>query len=176
VKLLAILLLAALPLAAQEPTTHSRLAWAVLPVAYADLPGQPQPTVRVHLADQTHQWWQPLPVTHRTADWRFDALIATSFAVTAGDVENSLAALRKPGVHEVDPLYGSHPGRARYYAIAMPVTAMCAYYSWRYKREDDALRAAGLPPHKWVKWWLPGALNTGAHVFGILFTLSATGR
>ena len=79
-------------------------------------------------------------------------------------------------MREADPLYGSHPGRARYYAIAMPVAGLCAYYSYRYKREDDALAAAGIPGHKYVKWWLPEALNIGAHIFGIVATASFTGK
>ena len=135
-----------------------------------------QSTVKVQLTDGTRKWYQELPVAHKTADRVFWLDTALSVGMTVADVENSMYALNKPGTSEANWLFGSRPTRARYYGITMPVTVLSAYLSWRYKREDDALTVAGLPGHKYSKWWLPNLLNTAGHTLGVGVTLASTGR
>lgn len=141
-----------------------------------ELPFKPKPVVRVELTNGVDKWWQPLPVPHRTADRAYWASTITSLGWTVADVENSVYILKSPKTHEVNFIFGSHPSRGRYYAICLPVFLGSAYLSYRYKREDEALKYAGLPTHKYVRWWLPEALNTGSHVLGVLVTLTSTGR
>jgi hypothetical protein len=140
------------------------------------LPFKPLPTVRVKLTDGNRTWYEPLTVPHKTTDGRFLAFLAVSSVLTVADVENSVAALKKPGTSEANGIFGAHPGRGTYYAITLPMLAGTAYLSYRWKREDDALAYAGLPRHKFVKWWLPLAVNTGAHVAGVIATTVGTGR
>lgn len=123
---------------------------------------------------QNEHWKELLPVPHETKDRSFWASTVLSVAFTVADVENSVYALRDPSVYEVNPLYGSHPGRGRYYAISLPIAAVSAYLSYRYKREDDALKHAGIQGHKYSKWWIPNAMNMGSHIFGIIYTLTST--
>ena len=63
-----------------------------------------------------------------------------------------------------------------YYGIGVPVTVAAAWLSWKGKREDDALRDAGLPGHKYMKWWLPEAAVIASHAVGIFVTVANTGR
>lgn len=159
------------------------------PLGAQDLPSKPSPTVAVRVTCGTDlacqldnrvgrrdKWWVSLPVPHRTADRSFWLSTSTSLLMTVADNENSLVALRRPGVHEIDPLYGSHPSRARYYAIDIPIAIGAAAFSYHYKRQDDALRAAGMPGHRFVKWWLPNLLNTGSHAAGVIWTVVKTGQ
>jgi hypothetical protein len=141
-----------------------------------DFPFKPLPTVRVQLTDRVTKWYEPLPVRRKTADAAWWEWFAASNALTIADTENSVYALKKPGASEANFLFGAHPGRARYYAVMAPITAACDYLSWKYKREDDALKDAGIQGHKFSKWWLVQAVNTGAHAVGILVTLGSTGR
>ena len=149
-----------------------KLALCVLLLA---LPARAQ-TVRVKLTDGSRQWYEPLPVRHRTADRKFWLSTGLSGALTVADVKNSLDALNRPGTSEANPIFGRHPSPGRYYAVMVPIFAANAYMSYRYKREDEALADAGIQGHKYVKWWLPSALNSGAHAVGLAVTLAATGR
>ncbi len=155
----------------------SMVLWYLFCLILGHVSARAQDTyVRVHLTDGTRKWYEPLPVTHRTADRGYWATTAVSQALTIADVENSLYALRQPGTGEVNPLLGSNPTRLRYYAVLEPFTVLMGYLSWRYKREDDALKASGIQGHKYVKWWMPNAAISGAHIFGLLVTIEATGR
>ena len=161
-----------------------------VPVFGQQFPFKSLPTVRVHLtcagdaicAENYHvqpkeKWWEPLQVRRPTADKKWYAATAASGILTAGDVENSLIALGNcHNAREANPLYGKCPGRARYYAISGPIFVLNAYMSYKWKREDDALKDAGIPGHKYQKWWLPDAINGGTHLLGILITLGATGK
>ena len=134
-------------------------------------------TVNVQLQDQTHTWIQPLPVLHRTADRAFWLWQVASALATAADDENSYQVLKRvPGTRELNPVYGSHPGRALYYGIGFGVWAAEVPFAYHWKRQDDALRAAGIPGHRWAKWWVMPALNAGAHGVGIGVTVGVTGR
>lgn len=146
------------------------------PLFAQNLPFKPQPTVRVKLTDGTKTWYQPLVVPHRTADRAFWLSTGLSLALTVADVENSHYALNKLGTIEANPVFGQHPGRARYYAICLPIFAVNTYLSYRYKREDDAMAAAGIRGHKYAKWWVPSLANTVVHAVGVTVTLASTGR
>jgi hypothetical protein len=135
-----------------------------------------QSTVRVKLTDGTRKWYEPLPVPHHTADSAFWESTVASFGANVVDVENTVYALRRPGAIEANLIFGKHPSRARLYATTTPMSALCGYLSWRYKREDDALKAAGIQGHKYSKWWVPSLLNTSFHVVGIVGTMVSTGR
>jgi hypothetical protein len=129
-------------------------------------------TVNVELTDGQRKWWAPLPVTKRTADFAFWESTAESFAATVADGENTMHVLNNhKGNRETNFLYGNHPDRLRYYGIALPLAGACAYYSWKWKREDQALKDSGYPGHRFAKWRVPNAYNTGSHVFGLVFTL-----
>ena len=133
-------------------------------------------TVRVQLTDGHTKWYEELPVTHRTADHTYLLTTFLSAAVTVADVENSIYALHKQGAVEANGIFGSHPSRGTYYAITIPVFAANAVFSYRYKRQDDALRAAGYPGHKYIKWPVPSLLNTIGHAIGLGVTVASTGR
>lgn len=135
-----------------------------------------RPTVRVKLTNGSQTWYQDLPVTRRTADKSFWLSTGLSLALTVADVENSLHALNRPGVSEANPLFGGHPSRLRYYAIAGPIAALNIGFSWHYKRQDDAMADAGIKGHKYVKWFTPNLLNTAFHALGLAVTIGSTGR
>lgn len=135
-----------------------------------------RPAVRVKLTNGSQTWYQDLPVTKPTANRTYWIATGLSGLLTVLDIENSHLALNRPGTSEANPLFGAHPGRARYYGICLPIFALNAYMSYRYKRQDQALADAGIQGHKYVKWWLPEALNGGMHAIGLAVTLGATGR
>ena len=162
---------------------------AALPATGQMLPFKPETTVNVKLTcgklDVVCQeqyavrpgqsWSQPLIVKHRAADGSYLAVAITSGLLTVADVENSIYALQNTrGSSELNPLYGSHPSRGIYYGVGLPVTAAAAWLGWKWKREDEALRDAGLPGHGWAKWWLPETLVTASHAVGIFVTLAET--
>ena len=140
------------------------------------VPFKPLPTVRVQLTNGTRKWYEPLPVTRPTTDKPYIISTLISGASVVGDCENTQYALHRPGTHEANPLFGLHPTRLTCYGLSAPAFIGMTYFSWRYHREDHALADAGLPGHKWAKWWVPNVLNTAFHTFGILYTLSSTHR
>ena len=140
------------------------------------LPSKPEPTVRVQLTDGQRKWYEQLPVKHKTVDHAWWEWAIVSGGMTILDAENSLYALHKPGTSEANGIFGSHPSRAKYYGIMLPVAGLGDILSYKYKREDDALKSAGMQGHKYSKWWIIQAMNTGAHVVGVAITLGSTGR
>lgn len=71
---------------------------------------------------------KPKPISTK----KFWALTAFSAAMTVADIEltqNCLAAVR--GCYETDPLYGTHPTRARMYAINVPINVAVSYLSYK---------------------------------------------
>ena len=118
-----------------------------------------------------------LPVTRRTADKAFWTWTAVSQAFTIADNENSVYALKLPGTHESNFIYGRDPGRARYYAIGEAIFALGSCISWRDKRERDAAVAFGARPDRTHRyWWLPQASNIAWHAIGIGITIGRTHR
>jgi hypothetical protein len=134
------------------------------------------PYINVKLTNHDQTWYEPLIVPHRTTDRAYWTSTLLSLALTVADVENSRYALAKPGTMEANSIFGHHPGRATYYGITLPIFMVNAIVSYRYKREDDALAYAGIPGHRYSKWWLPNAINTFGHAAGTLVTLASTGR
>lgn len=155
-----------------------------------NLPFKPQPTVKITLTcgsdvacqEKEHVsrytvWTESIPVPHRTADKAFFLWEAISQVATVADVENSIYVLRHtPGTVEANPVFGKNPSRLRYYALMEGLYLAEIPFTWHYKREDDALKAAGFQGHKYAKWWILPAINTTAHGVGIGITLSSTGR
>lgn len=135
-------------------------------------------TVRATLYDDAgHPSVWVLPVPHRTADRAFWAATVGSFASAVADVENSQAAMRaNPYGRELNPIFFSHrPTRSRMYEVALPLTMLETYLSYRQKRKEDAEAAFGVRvprPH----WWVYHAVTIGSHTFGTIFTIASTGR
>ncbi len=105
----------------------------------------------------------------RIADKKFWTLTAVQFGAAVFDIESSQAGLRN-GAVEGNPLFGSHPSRARMYGISMPQTAaVCALGYWLKKtgRDTDAKRGSSL-------WWMLGAANATAHVALSVHNLQVT--
>ena len=163
-----------------------KLAIALLAVIALAAPGQVRaqefaaPRVNVKLIDDRtgERVKFNLPVTKRTVDRTFLTLAGVSQAFTVADVENSMYALREPGVEEQNSLFfGHHPGRGRYYAVSEAVFALTSYVSYRAKRERDAAVAFGAKPdftHR--MWFIPLLSNSGWHAIGVGFTIARTGR
>jgi hypothetical protein len=178
--LLILFFLMAISLFATEAACH----------AQDEPPSKPIPTVRVKLtcaprdlvcmgefnARPGQTWYATYPVTHRTADRSYILSVLGAAAFTTADVENSVIAERAiPNGQELNPVFFSkHPTRARYYEIEAPVTAIAALVSWRYKRQDDATKIAGVQGHKWVKWHAPNDLVMLGHALGIAITAAST--
>jgi len=149
---------------------------AATPVWGQELPFKPVPTVRVQLTDGTRKWYEPLPVRRPTTDKSFLISTLISGAATVGDCENTQYALKRPGTHEANGIFGSHPTRLVCYGITTPIAVGMGIFSWRYHREDNALADASIPCHRFIKWWLPNTINTAFHTFGTLYTLGSTHR
>jgi hypothetical protein len=58
-------------------------------------------------------------------------------ATTIYDIEGTQSCLRAGTCRETNPIYGSHPSRARAYSIAMPLNGFLIYLSARQKRRGD---------------------------------------
>lgn len=136
-----------------------------------------QSTVKVQLTDNTHKWYEQLPVKHKTADRAFWLWQSVSQAATVADVENSIYVLQHcGGCIERNPIFGQHPNRAVYYGITEGIFVAEVPFTFYYKRQDDALKAAGIQGHRYAKWWILPALNTAGHGVGVGVTVGLTGR
>ena len=58
-------------------------------------------------------------------------------ATTVYDIEGTQSCLQAGTCRETNPIYGSYPGRARAYSIAMPLNGLLIYLSARQKRRGD---------------------------------------
>ncbi len=67
-----------------------------------------------------------------------------------------------------DPLLGSRPSNA-------PIVGLELYYSYKWKREDDADRLVGRRLAKY-RWYVIPIVNMAAHGVGVTVTLASTGR
>ena len=137
------------------------------------LPFRPKTNVSVQITDGTKKWNQSLVVPHKTVDKSFVAWSAISQAATLADDFNTIYALQRPGTREANPLLRS---RAALFGVTEGLFVVDEIMAWRYKREDDALKYAGIPGHKYSKWWVVPMLNVGAHGLGVGLTLKFTGR
>jgi len=101
----------------------------------------------------------PLPKPRlKIADKRFWILAGIQIGATVADFETTQWALRSdPSAREVNPLFGQRPGRAKMYAIGMPLTLFQIALQYHVKgtaAQTGKGRAA----------WIVGAsINTGLH-------------
>lgn len=100
-----------------------------------EIPSGPSPQPAV-LSAAVPVLVQPVVVVPRkpkpTSTKKFWAVTAFSAAMTVADIEltqNCLATVR--GCYETDPIYGTHPSRARMYAINVPINAAVSYLSYK---------------------------------------------
>ena len=75
--------------------------------------------------------------------------------------QNCLATVR--GCYETDPIYGTHPSRARMYAINVPINAAVSYLSYK------ALTGKRLSR----MWAWPQLALAGTHFGGVVTNITA---
>jgi hypothetical protein len=113
---------------------------------------------------------------NRTADKAWWLVTAASVGATVADIENTQFCMKDFHCQEGNPIYFSRrPSRLRMYSINAGIMAPMLYYSYKWKREDDADRAAGRQLAKY-RWYAIPVINIAAHGFGLTITLSSTGR
>ncbi len=91
---------------------------------------------------------------------RFWLMAGVQIAATVADGETTQWALRShPDAREINPLFGSRPGRAKMYGIAFSITALQILLQHHAKTISDQTG-------KFPNGWLVGAsVNTGFHTF-----------
>ena len=97
----------------------------------------------------------------------FWALASLNSALTVADIEltqNCLSTI--PGCREANPLYGTHPGRMRMYAINVPITAGINYLSYR----------VFTGKYKTRLWALPQASLGVSHLAGVMTNIAVRTR
>ena len=127
-------------------------------------------------------WGQDLPVQvvtkpHPTIDKTFALVDGLAIFSAVADVENTHYALvHDRHVQEGNPIFFSRrPTRARMYEINAPIVGLELYYSYKWKREDDADRLVGRRLAKY-RWYVIPIVNMAAHGVGVTVTLASTGR
>ena len=120
-----------------------------------------------HLALQIRFDVQPLPAPARTnlvlarplpqrpsaiKSPSYLLMLATATASTIADCESTSALLSDPHNHEINPLFGLRPSRARIYGISLPILAIDAWSSAWAKRRGK-------------RWW-PVTLSVAIAVHG----------
>ena len=134
-----------------------------------EVPSGPQPQVAV-LTAAVPPLVQPIVVVPKNqkpqrpiSAKKFWALTAFSAAMTVADIEltqNCLATVR--GCYETDPLYGTHPTRARMYAINVPINAAVAYVSYKAMTGKRRSRL----------WMWPQLALTATHFGGVVTNIT----
>jgi len=76
----------------------------------------------------------PAAGAQRVADRQYWALVAFTAGCAVMDGETTIHDLRIPGRREMNPLLGSHPDRARFYATVGATDAAIGYLAYRLKR------------------------------------------
>jgi hypothetical protein len=108
----------------------------------ASLPGEPtasapepiSPPAPALTASSYIRLAPPVAVEARVADRHFWTLVAFTGGSAVLDGESTMRGLQHPGTREMNPLLGSHPNRARFYASAGASDAAIAYLAYRFKR------------------------------------------
>ena len=139
-----------------------------------DLPDKPQPnfgTVQVDVTYPTSQHPKAvqqltLKVPHKTEDRAWWTWQASSLLVTGGDLGFALSHSNQ----ELNPLIRKHPAAMTGVAAATSVAVI--YLSRKWKRQDDALRAAA-GGERGIKWWVPNAVETAFHGAGLVLSLTS---
>ena len=85
------------------------------------------------------------------------ALTIASFSLMVADVELTQSCLRRQLCREGNPLVPT--GRAKIYAMQIPITAGIAYLSWRWRKGGRRY------------WWMPQVGISAAHGVGISYGL-----
>lgn len=76
----------------------------------------------------------PSVAAQRTADRRFWTLVAVTAGSAVLDGETTMHGLQQTGLREMNPLLGSHPDRARFYATVGAGDTALAYLAYHLKR------------------------------------------
>jgi hypothetical protein len=76
----------------------------------------------------------PAAGEQRVADRQFWTLVAFTAGAAVLDGETTMHGLQTPGRREMNPLLGSHPDRARFYATVGATDAAFSYLAYRLKR------------------------------------------
>ena len=102
----------------------------------------------------------PMAGEQRVADRQFWILVAFTAGSAALDGETTMHGLQHGGLREINPLLGSHPDRARFYATVGATDAAVAYLAYRLKRSGhDKL------------WKMPLVGASSVHVGGAINNL-----
>jgi hypothetical protein len=143
-------------------------------VGAQDLPDKPQPNFGMVRVDVTYSNSEhpkaverlTLKVPHKTEDRAWWTWQASSLLITGGDLGFALSHLRQ----EANPLIRKHPAAMTGVVAATSVAVI--YVSRKWKRQDDALRAAA-GGERGIKWWVPNAVETAFHGAGLVLSLTS---
>jgi hypothetical protein len=105
----------------------------------------------ISLTAAAQNTWQE---TRKTADRKFWAMTALSSASTVSDIEVTAHALQNPNCVEHNPLFGSHPSRAKMYGVSIPASAAYTMVGYWLKKRGVKL------------WAVPQLSLTGGHAVG----------
>jgi hypothetical protein len=94
----------------------------------------------------------------RIADKKFWTFTAVQFGAAVFDIETTQAGMRNGGV-EGNPLFGSHPSRAKMYGVSFPLTAAVCALEYRLKKDGRNTNAES----DGALWWALGAANVAVH-------------
>lgn len=89
------------------------------------------------LAGSSHNRLRIVPLapgSERVADRQYWSLVGFTAASAVFDGETTMHGLQNKGLREMNPLLGSHPDRARFYATVGATDAGFAYLAYRLKR------------------------------------------
>ncbi len=120
---------------AQQAPVLSASTSAVEPMISAPepiAPSAPQPLLSssrstIHIVPST-------AAERRVADRQFWTMVAFTAGSAVLDGETTIRGLQTPGRREMNPLLGSHPNRARFYATVGATDTAMAYLAYRLKR------------------------------------------
>ena len=96
------------------------------------LPSAPQPPVNSR--SNTPNLATPRGGEQRVAARHFWTLVSVTASTAVLDGETTIRGLQNPGRQEINPLLGTHPDRARFYATVGAADAAVAYLAYRLKR------------------------------------------
>ncbi len=92
------------------------------------------PEPRVSSSRSAIRMVPPAAGEQRFADRQFWTMVAFTAGSAVLDGETTIRGLQTPGRRELNPLLGSHPDRARFYATVGVTDAALAYLAYRLKR------------------------------------------
>lgn len=150
--------LSVLAAAQQQPGTLAASQPSSLPQARFDrVASQTAPSFRI--APINFEIVSPVPPS-RTEAFKTPSyllLLAAASAATVADCEYTKALLSNSNGHEINPLFGPRPTRARLYGVSLPILGVNAFLSARSKRAGS-------------RWWPLGlGLVTASHSTGVIY-------